>query len=66
MMEYLELENGKKVELKYAKKCCLAIDKIQRIIQDNSLDDKECFWRIEEIVLTFELLDIDAGTRHDF
>jgi len=33
-----------------------ALQKIKEIIQDSSLDDKECFMKIEEIVCIFEAL----------
>lgn len=42
------------------------IQKIQAIITDDSLEDKECFMRIEEIVSVLEDYGIDCGTRHDF
>ena len=64
--KYITQPNGNRVEMEYALRCCNAIEKIKRIIQDTSIEDKECFWRIEEIVLTFEELDIEAGSRHDF
>ena len=40
--------------------------KIKHIVQDDSLDDKECFAKIEAIVILFETLGIDSGNRHDF
>ncbi len=43
-----------------------ALQKIKAIIQDDSLDDGECFIRIEEIVRVFEDLGSTGGTRHDF
>ena len=43
-----------------------ALQKIKEIIQDSSLDDKECFMKIEEIVCIFEALGGSVGNRHDF
>ena len=47
-------------------KCYNALMQIKRIIDDDRLDDKECFERIEEIVCIFEELGSDCGGRHDF
>lgn len=46
--------------------CYKAMQKIKHIVQDDSLDDKECFAKIEAIVILFETLGIDSGNRHDF
>ncbi|MEE1055782.1 MAG: hypothetical protein UH239_00850 [Acutalibacteraceae bacterium] len=43
-----------------------ALQKIKTIIEDDSLEDKECFMKIEEIVCLFEALGSDGGNRHDF
>ena len=42
-----------------------ALQKIKEIIQDSSLDDKECFMKIEEIVCIFEALGGSVGNRLD-
>ena len=47
-------------------KCYQTLQKIKTIIQDDSLEDKECFAKIEEIVCTFEEIGSDGGSRHDF
>lgn len=39
---------------------------IQNILKDDSLNDQECFYKIEEIVRIFERLGSDCGGRHDF
>jgi len=44
----------------------LALDQIRRIVRDESLDDKECFMRIEKIITVFEDIGSNGGTRHDF
>ena len=46
--------------------CYKALEKIKAIIQDNSLSDKECFMKIEEIVDVLESVWGSGGNRHDF
>ncbi|MBP3304502.1 MAG: hypothetical protein J6L24_00895 [Oscillospiraceae bacterium] len=46
--------------------CYKALQKIKAIIEDDSLEDKECFTQIEEIVCVFEELGSNGGIRHDF
>ena len=46
--------------------CYKALCEIKEIIQDNTLDDSDCFEKIEEIVCLLESKGIDCGTRHDF
>lgn len=48
------------------RRCYAALRKIKAIIQDDNLEDKECFQKIEEIVCLFEKLGSDGGNRHDF
>lgn len=43
-----------------------ALQKIKTIIEDDSLEDEECFIKIEEIVSIFESLGSGGGNRHDF
>ena len=43
-----------------------ALIQIKLILEDDQLDDPECFWRIEQIVRVFEELGSNAGNRHDF
>ena len=42
------------------------LKQIKAIIEDDSLEDPECFQKIEEIVNTFEMFGSDGGSRHDF
>ncbi len=42
------------------------LQKIKDILSDDSLDDPECFMKIEEIVCAFESIGSDGGSRHDF
>ena len=46
--------------------CYRALRKIKTILEDDSLEDSECFYRIEEIVCVFVELGSDCGNRHDF
>ena len=45
---------------------CRALEEIRRVLDDDRLDDQECFARIEEIVKIYEKIGSNAGTRHDF
>lgn len=47
-------------------KCYKALKEIKIIIEDASLEDRECFEKIEKIVCLFEELGSDGGNRHDF
>lgn len=47
-------------------KCYQMLSDIRDIIADDSVDDPECFLRIESIVSLFEREGISAGNRHDF
>lgn len=42
------------------------LNEIKEILEDNTLDDPECFARIDAIIHTFHKRNIDIGTRHDF
>lgn len=48
------------------KECYKALEKIQLILDDDSLADAECFQKIEESVCVFEELGSSGGSRHDF
>lgn len=43
-----------------------ALNKIKKIIDDETLTDEECFLKIEEIILVFEQWNGLDGYRHDF
>ena len=47
-------------------KCYQALQKIREILDDDSLDDPECFERIEKIVCVLEEIGSNGGSRHDF
>ncbi len=46
--------------------CYRALQEIKAIVQDESLEDPECFMKIEEIICVLEELGSDGGNRHDF
>lgn len=43
-----------------------ALQDIGAVLDDHSLDDPQCFAKIEEIVCIFERLGSNGGSRHDF
>lgn len=46
--------------------CYQTLQKIKEVLNDDTLDDKECFERIEQIVCLFESIGSNGGSRHDF
>lgn len=42
------------------------LTEIKSVIEDDTLEDKECFWEIEKIDSIFKQLGNDSGTSHDF
>ncbi len=46
--------------------CYQALQKIREILDDEALEDRECFDRIEKIVCLYEAMGSDGGSRHDF
>ena len=47
-------------------KCYAALREIKRVIDDESLDDRDCFQKIEEIIQILEKAGSGGGVRHDF
>lgn len=47
-------------------RCYQALCQIREILQDDTLEDPECFYKIEEIVCVLEDLGLDGGSSHDF
>lgn len=43
-----------------------ALQKIKAIIEDDNLDDEQCFMKIEAIICLLEDIGSDGGNRHDF
>lgn len=46
--------------------CYRTLCRIKEIIEDDTLDDPECFMKIEEIVYVLEEVGSSGGIRHDF
>lgn len=46
--------------------CYITLCKIKAILEDKNLNDKECFFKIEEIVNAFEEINVNISFRHDF
>ena len=46
--------------------CYQTLCKIHKIVQDDTLEDPECFDRIEQIICAFEAIGSNGGNRHDF
>lgn len=46
--------------------CYRTLQKIKAVIEDNTLDDPECFEKIEEIMQIFEEISGKLPHRHDF
>ena len=46
--------------------CYRTLCRIKEIIEDDTLDDPECFMKIEEIVCVLEEVGSSGGIRHDF
>jgi len=66
VLKYLEkAEIFKGLELKTESKALEVLEEIRRVLDDRSLDDPECFHRIEAIVTILEKNGIHT-TRHDW
>ncbi len=46
--------------------CYRALQKIKAAIEDDSLTDKDCFLKIEEIISSLEEIGVCGSSRHDF
>ena len=54
------------IEKLLEKECYKILDEIKAVLEDDGLDDEECFERIEKMVCIFEKAGSGCGTRHDF
>ena len=55
-----------KVEEMMEMKCYQALQEIKRILENDELEDAECFESIEKIISAFERLGSGIHDRHDF
>lgn len=62
-LEYLE---AIKMNVTIEMKCYSIIQKIKVILEDESLEDKECMIKIEEIICALENAGVSIWGRHDF
>ena len=46
--------------------CYRALKKIKAVLEDDTLEDSDCFEKIEEIVCIFEEIGSGCKDRHDF
>ncbi len=60
--ENIDIKPSEIIELS----CYQALQKIRAILDNDTLEDNECFLKIEEIICLFERLGSDGGSRHDF
>ena len=58
----LDLDPAALLELK----CYQTILKIHEVVSDDTLEDPECFLKVEQIVCALDDLGIGGGGRHDF
>lgn len=58
--------DAEKLKAVFESECYKALEQIRKILKDDTLDDAECFQKIEDIVCVFENLGSGCGTRHDF
>ena len=61
-----EMLTKQDIENLFKNECYIVLERIKSILEDDGLDDKECFEKIEKIVCLFEEIGSDCGTRHDF
>ena len=66
IVRYLEEENAVEAAKRGAEhQAAKVLEEIQAILDDESLEDPECFQRIEQIVNTFQKHNLST-TRHDW
>jgi len=55
-----------KFEKLFEKECYKLLERIKGILEDDSIEDENCFYRIEKLVCLFEEIGSNCGSRHDF
>ena len=63
---YLLKREGFDLQRDFDNECYRALAKIREVIRDDTLEDEDCFMRIERIIIIYEELGSGGGTRHDF
>lgn len=66
--EQIKIQFSDKIDIEklFHDACYQALQKIKRIIEDETLDDPSCFMKVEGIIRTLEALGSNGGFRHDF
>ena len=62
----ITISGGEEMERLMRERCVQALREIREVLDDDTLDDPECFQRIERIVEIYEALGAGGGSRHDF
>lgn len=63
---YLLKREGFDLQRNFDNECYRALAKIREVIRDDTLEDEDCFMRIERIITIYEEMGSGGGTRHDF
>ncbi len=66
LIEKIDIKIDLDIKQMVEMRCFAALQKIKTIIDDDSLDDPECFKKIEKIIEVFEETGGYKGNRHDF
>lgn len=66
MLIYLLKREGFDLQRDFDNECYRALAKIREVLRDDTLEDEECFMRIERIITIYEEMGSGGGTRHDF
>ena len=62
----IKLEIDREVTAEIEKECMEVLGRIRSILADESIEDPECFERIEQIVCAMESIGLNCGSRHDY
>lgn len=62
----IKLEIDREVTAEIEKECMEVLGRIRAILADESIEDPECFERIEQIVCAMETIGLNCGSRHDY
>ena len=62
----IKLEIDREVTAEIEKECMEVLKRIQTILADDTMEDPECFERIEQIVCAMESIGLNCGSRHDY
>lgn len=66
ILDHLRHDNHASLKQHIEGICYKTLEKIRNIVQDDSLDDVQCFMKIEEIICALEEIGSSGGNRHDF